>query len=146
MSYFSGQITTENKNKGERCLGEDACMSTAGKPLFKHEWQGREIEEICFGSERQTACPLHVTKPGSTPEYLLGLVDFAIDKRTLKEAGAAFTYPDTFTSREWIAMKMLTSSNAVIEVKERRRQEREAEERRKRAAMEAELKRIAGRR
>jgi len=131
MSYFSGQIETESKLKGERCPGEERCASTPGKPLFQYEEQGREVEEVCFGSERQRACPLHVTKPGVTPFYLIPLVDFALDKRSISESGGTFLYPDAFTPREWIALKALTNSNAVMDVKERRRREQEAERKKK---------------
>jgi hypothetical protein len=127
MSYFTGQIDTENKEKGERCPGEEKCISTFGKPLFNYEERGLQIEDVCFGDSRRKPCPLHLTKPGSTPAYLVEWVDFALAKRTLSEGGASFAYPDTFTSREWIAIETLVNSNAASQVKERRRQEKQRE-------------------
>jgi hypothetical protein len=141
MNHFSGQIEQENKLKGERCPGEEMCMSIPGKPLFQYLEPGREIEEICFGSERQRPCQLRDTKPGVTPLYLVRWVDRALELRTLKEAGATYAYPDALTTREWIAIKTLTNSNAAMDIKERRRIEKQREH----DAKKADLMRLTGR-
>jgi hypothetical protein len=127
MTYLTGQIESENQQKGERCPGEERCMLTPGKPLFGYEERGLDIEQVCFGDGKRQPCPLHKSKPGTTPPHLVYWIDFALDKRSLSESGATFAYPDVFSSREWIAITTLTNSNAFTQTKERRRQEKQRE-------------------